>query len=130
MLWLLLAAIGFGVLAGGYHLYLERHPHRLLVIVDASEPMRDVWSRLAPRLRSLSARRYTEFALATQRDMVHHWSTHLNLGGLQPGGARDFGRLAASRNHLLLDEDPEVVLISNAPDQALASLPAWRRIRP
>lgn len=129
-LWLLGALLGLGGFAGGYHFHLESNPRRLLVVVDSSAPMRPVWERVRRRLDALAARRYTVFALASERDMLSLWSPHLSLGTLRrPAGERDFAALFAADNHLPPpDAIDEIVVITDADEVAFPS--GWRRLAP
>jgi hypothetical protein len=115
--------------AAAYHLYLERHPRKAIVVVDASAAMAPVWSQVQPLLDGLSGTRYTQFTLATERDLVHSWSPHLNLGQLVPVAPRDFSRLHGPDSHLAMADAPQRILITNASPAETAAFTNWRIIR-
>jgi len=91
--WLLGTGIAFGTLAGVYHVSLSSNPHRVVVIIDSSYAMTDVWHRIEQRLKGFDERRYTEFALLTDKGQAHGWSSQLKLGPLVPYGPRSFEKL-------------------------------------
>lgn len=130
-LWLMIAVTGLGGFAGAYHLYLENHPHRVLVVIDSSAAMAPDWLRLPALLDRLDDRPYTLFALATDKDMRHLWSRQLELSILRPNGERNLARLLSEDSHLRLEDTPERLLISNAPAAETAGLSAagWRIIQ-
>ena len=127
--WLLAAILGFSILTGSYHFQLLEHPRQLLVIVDASQPMAADWQAIEPMLNQLNQRRYTVFSLATEKDLVHDWSSYLALGLTRPRAGRDFSRLR-SRTHLDLDSNPEVLFITNAEPLLTAEFSDWHIVRP
>ena len=129
LIWLLAAVLGFSALAGSYHFYLLENPRRLLVIVDASRPMAADWSAVEPLLDQLNRRRYTVFSLATEKDLVHAWSSYLALGLTRPRAARDFSRLR-SRTHLNLGSNPTVLFVTNAEPALTAEFKDWQIVRP
>lgn len=123
--WLIVALVGFGGFAASYHNYLQSQPRLLLVVVDESDAMRDAWPRLRSELTALAGRRYTRFALATSRDLLHTWSPHLLLGQQRASGPRN---LAALQNAPHLPPGPvdEKLLITNAAPDETAHLSGWR----
>lgn len=94
IVWLGLALASFGILAGGYHFYLESSPRRVLVAVDSSYPMRGVWPAVKRFLSELERQRYTEFSLLTEKRRVHGWQGRLELGKVSPYAPRDLSTLA------------------------------------
>lgn len=93
-LWLGLTLASFGLLAGGYHFYLESNPRRVLVAVDSSYPMRGAWPAVKGFLSELERQRYTEFSLLTEKRRVHGWQGRLDLGKVSPYAPRDLSALA------------------------------------
>ena len=53
LLWLVLAAAGFGGLAAGYDYHLRDNPRRIAVVVDTSYDMLAVWPRVEPKLAEI-----------------------------------------------------------------------------
>jgi len=130
-LWLASATIVYGAIAGGWHLYLNANPRSLAVVIDASYPMQANWSQLRSQLDRIADRRYTRFALATEKGLQHSWDWNLNLGRVTPYAPRNFERLRSLRDSLTeLREADEVWFITNAADAELGPFADWRLVRP
>ena len=130
LLWLSLSLTAFAGLAGGYHLSLSQAPKRVAVVVDSSFPMSDQWYRVPGILKTLSERRYTEFAMATEKGMIHDWKGVLRLGRAKPYAPRDLGRLESGEGFQTLSDADETVFITNAPEAMLDGFDGWAIIRP
>lgn len=130
VLWLVLAVSAFGGTAGGYHVYLTGHPHRVAVVVDTSYPMLPVWGRVPQLLQQIATARYTEYALAYDKRLIRGWSRTLHMALGQPYGPRDFSRLADPAAIPELAVADEVIFITNASAAETQSLPDWRVVRP
>lgn len=128
--WLFGTVIAFGALAGAYHVSLGSDPHKVVVIVDSSYAMSDVWHRVEQRLQGFDERRYTEFALLTDKGRAHGWSTRLKLALLTPYGPRSFERLLDGQSFPELSEADEVYILTNAPANETAGLGDWEILRP
>ncbi|WP_295448993.1 hypothetical protein [uncultured Thiodictyon sp.] len=127
--WLVLACGLFGLTAGAYHAYLLASPKKVLVVVDSSYPMGRVWDRVPPVLQSLSGRRYSVFALATDKGLIHGWQPTLDLGPASPYAPR---QLTDLWQRLPVDERreaQEVDLITNATPGELPSGGGWTVLR-
>ena len=129
-LWLGLALSSFGALGGGYHLYLEENPRRILVAVDASYPMQSAWPGVRETLHRIQQRRYARFSLYTEKGKVHGWSDRLRAGKIQPYAPRDLDALARASGTPELEEASERVLVTNAPAAELAGFDDWKVVRP
>lgn len=130
-IWLATATATYGAIAGGWHLYLEANPHSLAVVVDASYPMQADWGKLAPHWERIAERRYTRFALATEKGLQHSWDPALHPERITPYAPRDFERLRHLRDSLPeLREADEVWLITNAGGAELAPFADWTIVRP
>jgi hypothetical protein len=77
---------GFVVVFGVFAVVVNavRGTDRVFVVVDSSFPMTDVWNRVPRELDALDNERFTEFALATEKDLIHTWSSSLSLTGVNP----------------------------------------------
>ena len=128
--WLVVAGVGWGALAGGYHVWLQQHPHRLLVLLDTSFPMRDALPRLPAILRSLEGRRYTVYAMETDKAPIHDFSDHLRPGRVDAYAPRNLGALKDRAATAPFDQADEVVLISNAAPSELNVPGNWRVLQP
>lgn len=78
--------IGFVVVIGVFALVVNvvRDTSRVFVVVDGSFPMNGVWNQVPDELDKIDDRRYSEFALATEKSLVHSWSDRLRLGAVSP----------------------------------------------
>jgi hypothetical protein len=127
--WLVSACCLFGAAAGGYHGYLLAYPKKVLVVVDSSYPMLAVWDRVPPLLRSLSGARYTRYALATDKGLVHGWQPTLALGPTKPYAPR---QLADLPQRLRLPEQGqagEILLVTNADEPEQPTGGGWEVVK-
>ena len=125
LVWLAIALVSFGGLGGGYHAYLEAHPRKVLVVVDASFAMQPAWTRVGLALSQLEDRRYTSFSLFTEKGKVHGWSARLHPGKISPYAPRDFSRLVNGPQPPEIAEATERVLITNASGADLEPFDDW-----
>jgi hypothetical protein len=86
---------GFVVVFGAVALIINavRTTDRVLVVVDSSFPMTQVWDRVPRELDRLDDERFTEFALATEKNLIHTWSPRLDLAGINPFAPCDFDEI-------------------------------------
>lgn len=56
----------------------------VFVLVDSSFDMRDVWTRVPGELDRIDDERYSEFALATEKSIVHGYQERLRIGDVVP----------------------------------------------
>ncbi len=130
LIWLILAAAGFGGVGGYWHTHLTDQPRRMLVVVDASYAMESDWNRVAPWLRDLSQTRYATFALFTDKGKVHGWRDHLDLGPTRPYAPRGLDRVLGLSGTAEFALASRRILITNAPADQLAGWSDWDVIRP
>ncbi len=124
--WLPLFAVVFGGYALVSHLSLTDNPRQVFVVVDSSFPMAEYWSQVPDELDELGGARYTEYALATEKNAVHSWQERLMLGAVDPFAPCDFSEVTAYPE---AEEADEVVLITGEGSCPTDSLPgAWRII--
>ena len=128
-IWLAITLGVFGAAAGGYHMYLTENPRRILVVVDASFPMKPVWRQVPGVLAGLSRDRYTSYILMTEKNKVHGWSPRLSLRGATPYAPRDFSKLAGGVSYPEIDQATETYFVTNAGPALTENLPDWRIIR-
>ncbi len=128
-IWLAITLGVFGAAGGGYHMYLTENPRRILVVVDASFPMKPGWRQLPGVLAGLSRARYTSYSLMTEKNKVHGWSPRLSLKGVTPYAPRDFSKLAGGGNYPEIGQATETYFVTNAAPALTESLPNWRIIR-
>lgn len=128
-IWLAITLGVFGAAGGGYHMYLTENPRRILVVVDASFPMKPVWRQVPGVLAGLSRDRYTSYSLMTEKNKVHGWLPRLSLRGTTPYAPRDFSKLAGGGNYPEIDQATETYFVTNAEPALTETLPNWRIIR-
>lgn len=90
-IWLVGFAIVFGVFA--FVTNLVRDTDRVFVVVDSSFPMTEVWNKVPGELDDLDGERFSEFALATEKDLVHSWASALTLSGVTPFAPCSFDQI-------------------------------------
>lgn len=102
---------GFVVVFGGVALIINavRTTERVLVVVDSSFPMTQVWDRVRGELDSLDDERFTEFALATEKSLIHTWGPRLELGGVNPFAPCGFDEI---EDYPEVGEADELILIT------------------
>lgn len=119
--WLAFTLAGFGSLGGGYHLYLEQNPSRVLVVLDSSFPMQPDQAQTRDVLSEIGSRRYTQFSLYTEKGIVHSWRSGLSADNVTFYAPRDWSRLSSLENNIEFSEANETILITN--DTAAANQP-------
>jgi hypothetical protein len=81
-IWLAAFVVVFGVFA--FVTNNVRETEEVFVLVDSSFDMRDVWTRLPGELDRIDDDRYSEFALATEKSIVHGYQERLRIGDVVP----------------------------------------------
>jgi hypothetical protein len=125
-IWFGILGIVFGALFAGYHLMRSANPAQVFVVVDSSYEMQQVWRRVPAALDEIDGRRYAQFALATEKGIVHGWSDELNLGPITPYAPRDLSAVGAFPES---NEAAERILITNAAGAATTGLADWSIVR-
>ncbi len=108
--WVIGLVIALGVFA--LVVNLVRETSRVLVVVDSSFPMTEVWDRVSGELDEIDDQRYSEFALATEKSLVHSWSQELRLGAVTPFAPCDFSEIAAYTE--IVDADDLILITTSA----------------
>jgi hypothetical protein len=126
ILWLAIAVLGFGGLAGGYHGYLQDNPRRIAVVVDTSYDMTAVWPRVEPAMATIGTARYSAFSLVTDKRVIHGWQPRLRASLADPYGPRDFTKLRELTSSPEIADSEAVYFITNAPAAEIASFAGWQ----
>lgn len=113
----------FGTLA--LLIILSRPTERIFVVVDGSYPMRGVWSQVAGVLDDLEDESYAEFALATEKGLVHSWQDSLDLRAPVPYAPCDFTGIVDHPEAVQADERVLVTSDRSCPTDSLID---WRVI--
>lgn len=81
-IWLAAFVVAFGAFA----LVTDnvRETEEVFVLVDGSFDMGDVWTRVPGELDRIDDERYAEFALATEKELVHGYQERLRIGDVVP----------------------------------------------
>lgn len=114
----------FGALA--LLIMLSRPTERVFVVVDGSFPMRGVWSQVPAVLDDLEDQDYAEFALATDKGLVHSWQGWLDLRAPVPYAPCDFTGIV---DHPEAEQADERVLITSGRSCPTDGLVDWRVIK-
>ncbi|MGI9646047.1 MAG: hypothetical protein ACR2O6_12140 [Ilumatobacteraceae bacterium] len=99
-----------------------RDTTRVFVVVDSSFPMTTVWSRVEETLDEIDNEERAEFALATEKDLIHGFQSELVLVGVEPFAPCDFG---AIMTYPLTTEADELVLITTPSSCDTTALAGW-----
>lgn len=121
---LLWCAVFLGLYAGigfAYHVYLSRHPRKVVVAVDTSYPMHMVWAQIPATLATIETQRYTQFSLITDKARVHSWQPRLTWDARQPYAPRAFSQMLDRQTYPELAEADEVYVLTNAEPRAIAA---------
>ncbi len=89
----------FVVIFGAFALFANnsRENDEVFVLVDSSFGMRDVWTRVPGELDRIDDDRFAEFALATEKSIVHGYQERLRIGDVVPFAPCDNDELAGIR---------------------------------
>jgi hypothetical protein len=120
-IWLAGFALLFGSYGGISHAIRSNDPQRVLVVVDSSFPMTDVWDQVAAELDRIDDRRYAEFSLATEKRSIHSWANKLTLGAIDPFAPCGFDEIVA---YPAVTEADEVLLITTEGSCERTALPS------
>ncbi|MGK5095048.1 hypothetical protein WDW89_23940 [Deltaproteobacteria bacterium TL4] len=110
------------------HWHLTNNPHKLLIAVDSSYEMQGVWPQVVAKLQEISNRRYSQFALVTEKNKIHSWASSLRLGKVAPYAPRQWDKLSPQR-YPEINEATHKYLITNAPPQEITNLKEWTVLR-
>jgi hypothetical protein len=128
MKWLAVALTVFAGVSGGYHFYLKSYPDRIMVVIDASFPMSRVWDRIPAVLENLEKHKYTKYALATDKGLIHSWMDELNPGRAIPYAPRNLKDLEKRLELQEIRDASEVYLVTNAEKNEISGISGWKII--
>ena len=116
--------IGLAIALGAFVVIvnLVRETDRVLVVVDSSFPMTEVWNRVPAELDEIDDQRYSEFALATEKSLVHSWSQELRLGAVTAFAPCDFDEITTYTE--VADAD-ELILITTSTSCSTEAFSDW-----
>ncbi len=108
----------FGALA--VLISLSRDTERVFVVVDSSFPMREVWRQVPGELDRIDDQSYSEFALATEKDLIHSWQDRLRFRDSSVYAPCDFSEIDAYREAAEAGERILVTTSGSCPTDGLA----------
>ena len=110
------------VLFGGFSVVTTatRDTEQVFVVVDSSFPMREVWSRVPRQLDEIDDRDHAEFALATEKGVVHGFQDELVLGAVEPFAPCTFEGIDQYPDAANADERILVTTVGSCDTTALA----------
>lgn len=73
----------------------SRDTERVFVVVDSSFPMRAVWRQVPAELDAIDDQSYSEFALATEKGLIHSWQDRLRFRDTSAYAPCDFSAIDA-----------------------------------
>jgi hypothetical protein len=120
-IWVAAAALVFG----GFAVVTSvlRDTTRVFVVVDSSFPMRAVWSEVPAELDRIDGRDHSEFALATEKELVHGFQSELTLAGVDPFAPCSFADI--EQYPQVADAD-ELILITTPGSCDTSGLTEWK----
>lgn len=104
---------------------IVRDTGRVFVAVDSSFPMVEVWSQVPGALDDIDNQRFSEFALATEKELVHSWRDSLKLGSTTPYAPCDFSEIEAYDE---IEAADELILITTTSSCSTDAFAAWKVI--
>jgi hypothetical protein len=119
--------IGFLVVFGVFALVVNivRDTDRVFVVVDSAFQMERVWNQVPNQLDEIDDQRFSEFALATEKTIVHSWSDQLRLGAVTPFAPCGFDDVSA---YAEVGEADELILITTQASCASDLFADWKII--
>ena len=120
--------VGVAVVFGGFALAVNvfRSTDKVFVVVDSSFPMTEVWDQVPGALNDIEDASYSEFALATEKSLVHSWQDSLELTATNPFAPCTFEQI---NGHAEVGEATELILITTASSCPTDQLDGWRITR-
>ena len=122
-IFLLGVVLVFGAVAAA--IILTTPTERAFVVVDNAFPMREVWNQVPQALDGIEDEGYAEYALATEKDLVHSWQDSLELQARRPYAPCDLGEIETYAEAAAADAR---ILITTAASCPVDSLTAWEVI--
>lgn len=115
---------GLVIVFGAFAVILNivRDTERVFVVVDSSFPMTEVWSQVPGVLDDIDDRQYSEFALGTEKDLVHSWQEELRLGTTNPFAPCDFSEIGAYSE---VGEADELILVTTSSSCPVDAFTDW-----
>jgi hypothetical protein len=119
--------IGFLVVIGVFALVVNivRDTGRVFVVVDSSFQMERVWNQVPGQLDEIDDQRFSEFALATEKAMVHSWSPNLRLGAVTPFAPCGFDDVV---DYSEIGEADDLILITTPASCPTEQFSEWKII--
>lgn len=104
-------------------LNMVRSTERVFVVVDSSFPMSAVWSQVPGVLDDIDDGSYSEFALATEKELIHGWQDRLDLGAATPFAPCEFGDI---ESYTEVGEADELILVTTDASCPTGQFTSWQ----
>lgn len=127
--WLAAVGAAFTLSLGAYQAILSSRPRKVLIVVDASFPMRASWDDVPAAVASRAGKRYEIYALATDKGLVHGYREAPDLGRAVPYGPRNLAGLSGRLPPEAREAD-EIVLVTDAPPEEVRKSGIGKIVRP
>lgn len=101
IIWLVLFILLFGGLSVFYNILLNANPTKILIAVDTSYFMSTSWQNVTDRIKEFESKRYTKYALITDKRLIHSWNNELKyneIENIKPYGPRELENFSNSNN--------------------------------
>ena len=120
--------VGLAVVFGVFALVVTtlRSTDRVFVVVDASFPMTSVWDQVPTALDEIEDTSHSEFALATEKRLVHDWQSSLELGATTPFAPCTFAQI---ENYDQVEQATELILVTTDTSCPTEEFTDWRIVR-
>lgn len=117
----------FGALAAV--IMISRDSERVFVVVDSSFPMREVWTQVPVTLEDIGDRGNSEYALATEKELIHSWQEQLRFREVSQFAPCDFSSIDA---YAEAGQATERILLTTPGSCPTEGLDGWTvmRLRP
>lgn len=115
-IFLVALVLAFGALA--VVISVTRDTSRVFVVVDSSFPMREVWRQVPEALDAIDDQGYAEYALATEKDLIHSWQAQLRFRETSAYAPCDLTQIADYREVAEADETVFITTPGSCPTDA------------
>ena len=105
---------------------LSRSTERVFVVVDNSFVMREVWRQVPGALDDIEGQGFAEFAMATEKGLIHSWQGTMRFRSRAPYAPCDFSEIETYQE---LADAHEIILITTSSSCPTDALDGWTVIR-
>lgn len=91
-IWLSIFLVINILISSGLHFYLKKNPKKIIIAVDTSYKMSSNWSKVIKYVERYGNKRYTKYALITDKFILHSWEDKVisqKLNNIKSYGIRE-----------------------------------------